>query len=54
MANLIPPLQRRGLKLAAGEAGNYTLPAFPGLMVKESYWRWPQRNLAGTAIDFHV
>ena len=22
--------------------------------VKDSYWRWPQRNLAGNAIDFHV
>jgi hypothetical protein len=19
-----------------------------------SYWRWPQRNLAGNAIDFHM
>ena len=24
---------------------------FPGLIVKDSYWRWPQRNLAGNAID---
>jgi hypothetical protein len=22
--------------------------------VKGSYWRWPQRNLAGNAIDFFV
>ena len=22
--------------------------------VKDSYWRWPERNLAGNAIDFHV
>jgi len=30
------------------------LPAFPGLIVKESYWRWPQSNLAGHTIDFFV
>jgi hypothetical protein len=23
-------------------------------IVKDSYWRWPDRNLAGNAIDFHV
>ena len=22
--------------------------------VKDSYWRWPQRNLSGNAIDFCV
>ena len=36
------------------EAGNFILPAYPGLIVKESYWRWPQRNLAGNTIDFFV
>ena len=30
------------------------MPAYPGLIVKDSYWRWPERNLAGNAIDFHV
>ncbi len=30
------------------------LPAYPGLIVKDSYWRWPERNLAGNAIDFHA
>ena len=30
------------------------MPAFSGLIVKESYWRWPQRELAGNAIDFFV
>jgi hypothetical protein len=33
---------------------NFILPAYPGLIVKDSYWRWPERNLAGNAIDFHV
>jgi len=30
------------------------LPADPGLIIKDSYWHWPERNLAGNAIDFHV
>ena len=41
-------------KLVAREAGNFVLPAYPGLIIKDSYWRWPERNLAGNAIDFHV
>ena len=47
-------LQQRGLQISAGEAGNFILPAYPGLIVKDSYWRWPERNLAGNVIDFHV
>ena len=35
-------------------AANFELPAYPGLIVKDSYWRWPERNLAGNAIDFHT
>ena len=54
LAPLVPLLQKRGLQLIAREAGNAILPAFPGLIVKDSYWRWPERNLAGNAIDFHV
>jgi hypothetical protein len=54
MAPLVPLLQKRGLQLIEKSAGNFELPAFPGLIVKESYWRWPQRNLQGNAIDFFV
>ena len=54
LAPLLPLLEQRGLQLIAREAGNVILPAFPGLIVKDSYWRWPERNLAGNAIDFHV
>jgi len=54
LAALLPLLEKHGLKLVAHEAGNFTLPAYPGLIVKDSYWRWPERNLAGNAIDFHV
>ena len=32
-------------------AGNFELTAYPGLLVKDSYWRWPERNLAGNAIE---
>jgi hypothetical protein len=54
LAPLLPLLQKRGLQPLEQEGGNFILPAFPGLIIKDSYWRWPQRNLAGNAIDFHV
>ena len=54
LAPLWPLLQKRGLQLLEQGGGNFILPAFPGLIFKDSYWRWPQRNLAGNAIDFHV
>jgi hypothetical protein len=44
-------LQKRGLQLFARPAGNFELADYRGLLVKDSYWRWPQRNLAGNAID---
>jgi hypothetical protein len=51
---LVGLLQKRGLQLVAREAGNFILPAYPGLIIKDSYWRWPERNLAGNAIDFFM
>ena len=51
---LVPLLQKRGVQTLPREAGNFILPAYPGLIVKDSYWRWPQRNLAGNAIDFFM
>ena len=33
-------------------AGNFELLAYKGLLIKDSYWRWPERNLAGNTIDF--
>lgn len=50
----MPLLKKRGLQLVAREADNFILPAYPGLIVKDSYWRWPERNLAGNVIDFYV
>ena len=54
LAPLAPLLQKRGLQLVEREADNFTLSDYPGLIVKDGYWRWPERNLAGNAIDFHV
>lgn len=54
LAPILPLLQRRGLQLREREAGNYSVAGYPGLIVKDSYWRWPERNLAGNAIDFSV
>ena len=51
VAPLVPLLQRRGLQLFERDAGNYELSAHPGLLLKDSYWRWPERNLAGNTID---
>ena len=54
MAPLVLLLQKRGLQLIQKEAGNFELSAFPGLILKESYWRWPERNLQGNTIDFFM
>ena len=47
-------LRKRGLQLIERPAGNFELADYTGLLVKEGYWRWPQRNLAGNAIDFFM
>lgn len=49
---LAPLLQKRGLELIPRPADNFELAAYPGLLLKAGYWRWPQRQLAGNAIDF--
>jgi hypothetical protein len=47
---LLPPLlQERRLQLLERGGGNFELAAYPGLLVKDSYWRWPQHNQAGNA-----
>ena len=52
LAPIVPLLQRRGLQLRERDAGNYDVDEYPGLIVKDGYWRWPERDLAGNAIDF--
>ena len=54
MAELVPLLEKRGHQLVETGGGNFLVPAFPGLIVKDSYWRWPERNQSGNAIDFLV
>lgn len=51
---LVPLLQQRGLPLRERDADNFELTSHPGLLLKDSYWRWPERNVAGNAIDFCV
>ena len=49
-------LKKRGLQLLEQQVGNgnFLLPAFPGLILKDSYWRWPEKDKAGNTIDFFV
>ena len=54
IAPLAPLLRRRGLPLVERPADNFELPAYKGLLLKDGYWRWPEHNLAGNAIDFFV
>ena len=54
LAPLGPLLEQRGLHLVETGGGNLAVTAFPGLIVKDSYWRWPERDRAGNAIDFHT
>jgi hypothetical protein len=42
------------LELIERAAHNFELERYPGLIIKDSYWRWPERNMAGNAIDFFV
>ena len=52
LAPLVPLLERRGLVLLETGGGNFEVRAYPGLIGKDCYWRWPERDLAGNAIDF--
>ena len=54
LAPFAPLLQKRGLQLVEHEADNFTVPNYPGLILKDSYWRWPERGQAGNAIDFFM
>lgn len=52
LAPLLPLLEKRGLHLVETGAGNFLVREFAGLIVKDGYWRWPERELGGNAIDF--
>ena len=47
-------LEKRGLALRDRGGGNVEVLPYQGLLLKASYWRWPDRNLAGNAMDFHA
>ena len=34
------------------EVSNFALPAYSGPIVKDNYWRWPERDQAGNTSDF--
>lgn len=51
---LVALLRKEGLELIELAADNFELRAYPGLVIKDSYWRWPQRELSGNTIDFLV
>ena len=54
MVALPPLLEKRGLALRDRGGGNVEVESYHGLVLKASYWRWPDRNLAGNAIDFYT
>lgn len=54
MVDLAPLLRRRGLSLHDRRDGNWEIGEYHGLALKASYWRWPERNLAGNTIDFYT
>ncbi len=47
-------LEKRGLVLRERGGGNFEIEQYKGVLVKASYWRWPERGLAGNAIDFYM
>ena len=51
MAAIAPLLEKRRLHLIDAGGGNYTVREHPGLIIKDGYWRWPERELGGNAID---
>ena len=51
---LAPLLQLRSFALREMPGDNFQVIAHGDLMVKDSYWTWPSRNLHGNTIDFLI
>jgi hypothetical protein len=51
MVAIAPLLEKRGMHLIENGGGNYSIREHPGLIIKDSYWRLPERNTGGNAID---
>lgn len=49
-----PLLIKRGLTLLDRGGGNLEIEQYKGLVLKASYWRWPDRDISGNTIDFYV
>jgi hypothetical protein len=47
-------LKRRGCTLRHTGAENFAANEYPGVIVKECYWREPERERSGNTIDFLV
>ena len=52
LAPLLPLLQKHHLDLIERGEGNFEPVQYPGLIIKDSYWNWPDRKLNGNTIDF--
>ncbi len=53
-ASLPELLRARGLHLSEAGAENYHIGEHPGIIVKDCFWRDPDTERAGNAIDFFV
>ncbi len=51
---LAPLLARRGLRLQPLRDDNICVVDHDDLLIKESFWRWPSKNIQGNAIDFFM
>jgi hypothetical protein len=58
-ADLVPILLARGYRLLPAANGNYRVLPDPdhdtapvGLVVKQNFWTWNEKHVAGNAIDF--
>jgi len=51
---LAPLLHKRGIALRDRGGGNLEVEQYNGLVLKASYWRWPEHDMAGNTIDFYV
>jgi hypothetical protein len=54
MVAIAPLLEKRGLHLLETGGGNYTVREHPGLVIKDSYWRWPERGMGGNTMDLYM
>jgi hypothetical protein len=54
LAPLLPLLEKRGLHPVETGGGNFEVREHPGLVIKDSYWRWPEHEIGGNAIDLYT